>query len=144
MFTLNHSSPLIYDTPVYFSDFVVLKNKFFIIMVDKDIFFFNLETGKKIKRFQIVVDNSCLMDIKKWDCTENDEFILIVNNNIILFKLIEENTSKINLNISNYAYFPELDIKDNEEFILKGFKKINSQKNRFYIYNNKHNDILIY
>ena len=84
------------------------------------------------------------MDIKKWDCPENDEFILFTNNNVILFKLNEENTSKISLNILNYSYFPKLFVEDNEKFIVKDLIKINSQKNRFYSCNNEFNDILIY
>ena len=118
MFSLNHSSSLVYETPVYFSDFATLINKYFIIMIYNDILVFNMETGKKIKNFKIIVENrdrKYNMDIKKWDCKENDEFILIVNNNVILFKLIEENSSKINLNILNYAYFPELGVKNDED-----------------------------
>ena len=145
MFELEDSSPLVFDEPIYFSDFVTLKNKFFIIMVNNIIFIFNIENGKKIKEFEIIVDDNFNMDIKKWDCRENDEFILIVSNNVILFKLNEENSSKICLNILNYAYFPELCIKYNkDDIIIKGLKKINSQKNRFYSYNDKSNDIFIY
>ena len=144
MFEYNQSSPLIYDIPIYFSDFVTLKNKFFIIMIYNNILIFNLETGKKIKRFEIFVDNRGLeMDIKKWDCKENDEFILIVNNNVILFKLNESST-KISLNILNYSYFPVFAINENEGFIFKDLKKISNQKNRFYSYNNEFNDISIY
>ena len=77
---------------------------------------------------------------------------MIVNNNVILFKLNEENSSNINLNILNYGYFPELCVKyiknKNEnycdEIIYKSLKKINSQKNRFYSYNEDSNDIIIY
>ena len=148
MFSFNHSSPLIYDIPVYFSDFATLKNKYFIIMIDNNLLIFNLKNGKKIAKFEFIVENrSFKMDIKKWDCKENDEFILIVNNNIILFKLNEDNSSKISLNILNYAYFPELIIKDDEDnnkFIIKDLKKISSHKNRFYSCNGELNNILIY
>ena len=85
------------------------------------------------------------MDIKKWDSAENDEFILIVDNNIVLFKLNEENSSNISLNILNQAYFPKLLIKDDKEYIsIKNLKKFTRQKNRFYSYNNKFNEINIY
>jgi hypothetical protein len=137
MFKFEHSSPLVYDRDIYFSDFVILKNKFFMIMVNNNIFVFNMETGKKIKKFKIIVGSGGFnMDIKNWDSPENDEFILIVSNNIILFKLNEENSSKISLNILNYAYFPEL--------VSNDMRKFNSQKNRFYIYNKRSNDIFIY
>ena len=140
MFQAKFSSPLVEDIKVYFSDFVILKNKFFIIMIKYSIFIFNMETGKEIKRFKIKVDNYRYfkIDIKKWDAPENDEFILLVNNNIILFKLNEENSSKISLNILNYGYFPQLFYLDTN------LKKINNQKNRFYSYNQESNNILLY
>ena len=110
-------------------------------MIKYSIFIFNMETGKEIKRFEINVDNYKIKDdyfykvnyyryfktdIKKWDAPENDEFILLVNNNVILFKLNEENSSKISLNILNYGYFPESNLKNTN------IKKINNQNNRFY------------
>ena len=147
MYEANFSSPLVYDDNVDFSDFVCLKNKFFLIMVKSSILVFNIEDGKEIKRFEINIDNSGYLeiDIKKWDCPENDEFILIADNNVILFRLEEENSSKISLNILNYGYFNGLCIKDINDYIeYKKLKKINSQKNLFYSYNNKSNDIIIY
>ena len=143
MFEFNHSSGLINDRPIYFSDFVTLKNKYFIIMLLNNILVFNMENGKIIKKFEIIADHKYLkMDIKKWDCTENDEFILIARNNIILFKLNEENSSKVSLNVLNYVFFPELIYKENHT--IKGLKKINSQKNKFYCYDDNSNDISIY
>ena len=154
MFKANFSSPLVHDIKIYFSDFVLLKNKYFIIMVKNSILIFNIESGKEIKRFEIEVkDNRFLdIDIKKWDSQRNDEFILIIQNNVILFKLNEENSSTISLNILNYGYFPELCVKyikyKNENYcnkiIIKHIKKINSQKNRFFSYNGDSNDIIIY
>ena len=146
MFENNFSFPYMYDTKICFSDFVSLKNKYFIIMLKKSILIFDMEIGKEIKRFEVNVDGSRYFetDIKKWDCPENDEFIMIVNNNVILFKLIEENSS-ISLNILNYGYFPELCFKETKDrTILKNLKKINGEKNRFYSYTEESNDIFIY
>lgn len=146
MFEDNFSFPYMYDIKIYFSDFVSLKNKYFIIMLKKSILIFDMEIGKEIKRFEVNVDGSRYFetDIKKWDCPENDEFIMIVNNNVILFKLIEEN-SPISLNILNYGYFPELCFKETKDrTILKNLKKINGEKNRFYSYTEESNDIFIY
>ena len=146
MFEDNFSFPYMYDIKIYFSDFVSLKNKYFIIMLKKSILIFDMEIGKEIKRFEVNVDGSRYFetDIKKWDCPENDEFIMIVNNNVILFKLIEENSS-ISLNILNYGYFPELCFKETKDrTILKNLKKINGEKNRFYSYTEESNDIFIY
>ena len=146
MFESNFSCPLMYDNKTDFSDFASLKNKYFIIMLKKSILIFNMETGKEIKRFEINVDGYRYFqtDIKKWDCPENDEFIMIVNNNIILFKLIDENSS-ISLNILNYGYFPELCFKETKDItIFKNLKKMNGKKNRFYSYTEQSNDIFIY
>ena len=153
MFQANFSSDLEYDIKDHFTDFVILRNKFFIIMIKFSIFIFNMETGKEIKRFEIKVDdfkiedsyffkdNYCRYfktDIKKWDAPENNEFILLVNNNVILFKLNEENSSKISLNILNYGYFPQLLFKNTN------LKKINNQNNKFYGCKQYSNDILFY
>ena len=63
------SSPLVDEIKVDFSDFFALKNKFFIIMVERCILIFNMETGKEIKRFEIKVDDNRYFqtDIKKLD-----------------------------------------------------------------------------
>jgi hypothetical protein len=147
MFEFNCSNPLVFDTEIEFSDFVTLKNKYFIVMIEKSILIFNMETREEIKKFEINIDDYPYFqsDIKKWDCPENDEFIMIVNNNVILFKLNEEKSKNINLSILNYGYFPELCIKKTENTIIyKNLKKINGQKNRFYSYNCRLNDIFIY
>ena len=143
MFKYNYSCGLIYDNRISFSDFVVLKNKFFIIMIENNMFVFSLESGQKIISYKINVKYG-KMDIKNWDCPENDEFILIVYNNVILFKLKEENSSKISLNVLNYAYFPDLILANKTEFTIKYLKKIKSKKNRFYSYDNEENEIVIY
>jgi len=147
MFEYHYSSSMAYDIEINFSDYVSLKNNYFIILVKNDILIFNIETGKEIKRFGIKADGCryLLTDIKKWDCPENDEFILIVYNNVILIRLNEENSSKINLNILNYGYFPELCLKETKErTTFKKLKKINGQKNKFYSYADNCNDIIIY
>ena len=135
-----------FNIKVYFSDFVVLKNKFFIIMVKNNILIFNMETGKEIKRFKIEISEYIKTDIKKWEIPENNEFILIIHNNVILFKLSEENSSKISLNIISYGYFPNLCIKyyNNNKEIVKNLKKINGKKNRLFSYTDSSNDICIY
>ena len=137
IFKYNHSSPLVSERRIFFSDFVVLKNKFFIIMVGNNIFIFNIENGKKLKRFEIISGHRfSQMDIKKWDCKENDEFVLIVGDYVILFKLIEDNSSKISLNILNYFLKNGLS--------RGGLKKLKGKKNRFYSYDESSNDIFIY
>ena len=145
MFQFEDSSPLVDELKIFFSDFVILKNKFFIIMVENNILIFNIQDGKMLKKFEIDDNRNYFeKDIKKMDCKGNDEFILIAGDNVILFKLIEDNSSKISLNILNYAYFPELCINYKEDYFFT-FKKLKKLKgNRFYSYNEKSNEILIY
>ena len=134
MYEFKFSGPIFCDK-INFSDYVSLKNNYFIILVENNILIFNMETGKEIKRFKIKADGRSYLraDIKKWDCPENDEFILIIYNNVILIRLLnEENSSKISLNILNYGYFPELCYKETKErTIFKDLKKIKVQKNKF-------------
>ena len=147
MFEFNCSNPLVFDTEIEFSDFVTLKNKYFIVMIEKSILIFNMETREEIKKFEINIDDYPYFqsDIKKWDCPENDEFIMILNNNVILFKLNEEKSKNINLSILNYGYFPELCFKETKDItIFKNLKKMNGKKNRFYSYTEQSNDIFIY
>ena len=147
IYEFKFSGPIFCDK-INFSDYVSLKNNYFIILVENNILIFNMETGKEIKRFKIKADGRSYLraDIKKWDCPENDEFILIVYNNVILIRLLnEENSSKISLNIINYGYFPELCYKETKErTIFKDLKKIKGQKNKFYSYTENCNDIFIY
>ena len=149
MFKFQYSCRLVYDYRIHFSDFVILKNKFFLIMVENRILVFDMANGKKIKAFDILgLTKYVIMDIKKWSCKEDNEFILITINNVILFKLIEEKESKLSLNVLKYAYCPDLDFKKSG-YHLKStgntqIKKINSQNNRFYIYKIDSNTISIY
>ena len=151
----NFSSPLVYEETVNFSDYVVLKNKFFIIMVKKTLLIFNLEKENFLKKYEIKADNNKYfkVDIKNWNSVGNDEFIMTINNNVILFRLYEENSSEINLNILGYGYFPKLcfeyynknkEYNYYEKIIEKDLKKINDQKTMFYSYNDDNNTINIY
>ena len=151
----NFSSPLVSEKTVNFSDYVVLKNKFFIIMVKNTLLIFNLENENFLKKYEIKADNNKYfkVDIKNWNSVGNDEFIMTINNNVILFRLYEENSSEINLNILGYGYFPKLRFEyfnKNKEYnyyekiIGKDLKKINGQKTMFYSYNDNNNTINIY
>ena len=148
MFKFNSSSRLVYDSGIDLSDFVILKNKYFIITLNRIILIFDLEKGKEIKKYKINFKGYySKIDIKKWDCNENDEFILIVDNNVFLFKLIEDYSSIISLSILNYTYFPNLCVmkpKNAYNLIIKKLKKINGVNNKYYSYNNDSNDILFY
>ena len=122
-----------------FSDYVILKKKYFIIMVDFNILIFDALKGKKLKEYEILKETennlykSKNIKIQKWNNINDNEFIMTEGENIFLFELNEnENSLKdIELKIIAYSYFPE----GNELIKL-------DEENRFYI--NKNDHILIY
>ena len=120
-----------------FSDFVILKQKFLIIMVDFNILIFDILEGKKLKKYSILEEEennlykSKNIKIKKWNNINNDEFIMIEKGNIFLFELNENSPKDIELKIIAYSYCPD----------INGLIKI-GEENRFYI--NKNDHILIY
>ena len=124
-------------------------------MVKNTLLIFNLEKENFLKKYEIKADNNKYfkVDIKNWNSVGNDEFIMTINNNVILFRLYEENSSEINLNILSYGYFPKLRFEYYnknqkydyyEKIIEKDLKKINGQKTMFYSYNDDNNTINIY
>ena len=115
---------------INFSNGIILKNKYFIFMVDNNLLVLSLLTFEIIKNYSLVFyyDDDFLIykdfQIEKWDEINDNEFILNINGNITLFEL-EENNLDICLNILAYYYFP----------IICGVKKIddnNSYCNVFY------------
>ena len=119
-----------------FSDFVILKNKYFLIMADNNILIYNIEEGKNLKEYTILEENKNLyiyknIKIKKWNNIDDNEFIMIDEGNIFLFELNENSQNNIELSIIAYSYFPQ----------INDLTKMN-EENRFYV-NNK-SDILIY
>ena len=130
------------------SNYVILKKNYFIVMINNNIFIINLINEKLLKRYEILIDaiidgNDSLfiynyMNIQKWSNTEDNEFILFIGKNIILFELNEDEIDIINLKVLNYLYFPN--IVDNQFF-----RKLSEKQNKFYSYNkNSKNIISIY
>ena len=111
-----------------FSDYIILKNKYFIIGVENYIIIFDNNNFSKLKEYKISyhendkIYSSDYLNIIKWDSLEKNEFLLAHGCNIFLFKLKESLVSDINLRIINQSYFP--DIKD--------LKIIPGQENNFY------------
>ena len=62
------------------------------------------------------------MNIEKWNNSEDNEFIIFIEKNIILFELNEDKNNNINLKILNKSYFPNI---KNREIFHKLSKKIN-------------------
>lgn len=111
----------------YFSDYVILNNKYYLMIIDSYFFIYNLLTNTFTKecgnKSEIEGNN-----IIEWNCKDNNEFLLIKDHSITLFKLNEidlNNNSSIELNIIAC-------IKINCSYI--NFKKIGNQ-NKFYTIN---------
>ena len=118
------------------SDYIILKNKYFIIMIDYHILVFNIFSGEQMKRYSIVeerIDNLYFdnhMQIGKWNCINDNEFFINKEGNITLFEL--DDSKEINLKIIGYTYFPNkkyLNILDD---------------NKFFTYNYNENIVTIY
>ena len=116
------------------SDYVVLKNKYFIIMIDYHLFIFNLLTGEQMIKYSIVEEGKFNLyevihsQIGKWNCTNDNEFYIKKEDSITLFEL--DDSKEINIKIIACIYFP------NVEYLNE------LDKNKFFIKNN--NNIIIY
>ena len=117
------------------SDCVILKNKYFIMIIGSNIFIFDLKEGKELKRYELLIDgifneNDSLfmfdnLDIKKWNNAEDNEFFLIIGKNIILFELTEDENDILKLNILNHSYFPNF-------VATKSLQNLSQKNNKFY------------
>ena len=114
-----------------FSDYVVLKNKYFIIMINNHLLICDSLTGEQIIRYSIVLEGVTNlyvekdMKIGKWNCDNDDEFYIITKGNITLFEL--DDFKEINLKIIAYTYFPnqaDLNELDNNKFFIKNMNNI--------------------
>ena len=124
-----------YDLLTKFSEFVVLKNKYLIIMVNLDILIFDLIKEKRYKVLKEGIKNLYLGKfIKKWNNNNDNEFIVINNKKISLFELnenIQKENIKIELKLIAYSTFNN----------IKNIEKI-GEENKFYRIENDY--ILLY
>ena len=129
----------------YLSNYVILKKKYFIVMINNNIFIINLIDGKIIKRYEILIDSIIhgkdslfiynYMEIQKWNNVEDNEFVLFIDKNVILFEINKDENNIINIKILNYLYFPN---------IIDGqyIKKLSEKQNKFYSYNRESSHII--
>ena len=117
------------------SDFIFLKNKYFVISVNNRLFIFNLLNFELLKIYRIetpfYTEN---YEIKKWNNENHNKFLLIIEENIILFELNENNINEqitIVLNIVAFISFPY-----EYPFILNKL----DEENRFYIKKDNKNE----
>ena len=117
---LNYSA---YASHHYFEGNAKLKNKYFIVGIDYNILIFDISSGKQLKRYEILLygeDNlyKCQANIKKFNTNNDNEFILNLGGNIIMFGLM----SNYELKIINQIYFKD----------IKNLKILNEKTNKFY------------
>ena len=110
-----------------FSDTIIVKNKYFIIMVDNNILIFDLENGKQLIRYETNFSSSSfsfsLKNLKKWNTVEGDQFFVCESGNIILFELNDDEKENVKLEIKTVSYFPN----------IEKIKSIEENNNKFYI-----------
>ena len=110
------------------SDYIILKKKFFVIYIKENLCVFSISDGKILKKYKFLENgekNANLYKINyigiyKWNCSDDDEFIINLGGNITLFKIEEEKNEIIILKIIAYSYF-----KDIQGYALKKMKEDN-------------------
>ena len=112
-----------YDEHHYFRGEIILKNKYFLVGIDNNILLFDIFSGKQLKRYTILaegIDNLYKKDvnINKWKNNNDNEFLINIKGNILLFRLTDENDLRI---IAN-SYF---------NYIIN-LKKLEENNNKFY------------
>ena len=106
----------------YFNGNVILKNQYFIVLIDNNILLFDISSGIQLKRYVINLYGDYIynyvLNIMKWNNNKDNEFILTLNGNIILFELMDE----FKLKIISQIYSKN----------VKYLKKLNENSNKFY------------
>ena len=88
-------------------------------MINNKIIIYDLNCGKELKKYEILISGifdgkdslffTDFINIKKWDNLEENEFILILNKNVIIFEFNEDEKNIIDLKILNYIIdFPNI------------------------------------
>ena len=141
----------------HLSNYIIIKKKYFMVLIDNSIFIIDLFNGNLLKKYEILINlifngNDSLfiyklINIQKWNNPEDNEFIIFIEKNIILFELNEDENGVINLKILNYSYFPNIDNRTFEKMSEKTNKFYSQEHPRPYFYNkskNNENSISIY
>ena len=141
----------------HLSNYIIIKKKYFMVLIDNSIFIIDLFNGNLLKKYEILINlifngNDSLfiyklINIQKWNNPEDNEFIIFIEKNIILFELNEDENGVVNLKILNYSYFPNIDNGTFEKLSEKANKFYSQEHPRPYFYNkskNNENSISIY
>ena len=119
----------------YFSNLIILKQKYFIIMIDYYLLVFDLSTGNQLARYKIAKKGEKKLyydkfnKIEKWNNINDNEFFINKGGYITLFEL--DDTNGITLKIIAYSYFPNI-------------RNLNKIENQNSFYNQEEDHILIY
>ena len=121
------------------SNLLLLKKKYFTIMINNHILIFDSKEVNLLKRYEIIYINIKKwyyqhIQIEKWNNEEDNEFFMFINGNLILFELNEDNNENIDLKVISQLYYPNFD----------NIKKLNEKNNKFYSIDFKNNSISIY
>ena len=116
-----------------FSNFIIIKKKYFTIMINNHILIFDLKEVNLLKRYEIININRHIQ-IEKWHNEEDNEFFMLIKGNLILFELNKDNNENIDLKVISQLYCPNFD----------NIKKLNEKNNKFYSFDFKNNSISIY
>ena len=133
----------------HLSNYIIIKKKYFMVLIDNSIFIIDLFNGNLIKKYEILINlilngNDSLfiyklINIQKWNNPEDNEFIIFIEKNIILFELNEDENGVVNLKILNYSYFPNIDNGTFEKLSEKANKFYSQEHPRPYFYNKNEN-----
>ena len=116
------------------SDCALIKKKFFIVMIDNKLLIFDAIFGKLLKKYELLIDVkdnlyiNTKMNIKKWNNLDDNEFILLMEGNVILFELKEDENENIQLIIKNQSYSQNI-----KSYDIDNIKKLSEKSNKFYI-----------
>jgi hypothetical protein len=126
-----------------FSNFIILKEKYFIILVDNHLLLFNLSDNSLIKRYTFLKYGEKNLyinkyyNIRKWNSVNDNEFLLIEEDNITLFELNESNLKEkiiINLKIIGYYYLSNASYLLTDEDNRIYMKEEGEEKNNIFFY----------
>ena len=126
-----------------FSNFIILKEKYFIILVDNHLLLFNLSYNSLIKRYTFLKYGeknlyiNKFYNIRKWNSVNDNEFLLIEEDNITLFELNESNLKEkiiINLKIIGYYYLSNASYLLTDEDNRFYMKKEGEEKDNIFFY----------
>ena len=139
----------------YFRGEIIIKNKYLLVGIDNSILLFDIYSGKKLKKYEILieeVDNLYKqnINIQKWNNQSDNEFFININGNIFLFRLTDENdiiiiatfyskyvTNLIKLDENNNIFY---DDGNDENYDYENNWSFESSDNE----NNKNNSVFIF